>query len=431
MTRAAPQPEPPTVKGWCPGALTPMRTGDGLIVRVRPRCGAFSISQLLALSEIAERYGNGSIDLTRRANLQLRGCDEAGLPELWSALDTCGLIDPSPEAEAVRNVIVSPLVGFDPTQVVDIEPVAAALEQLLATSPALWHLPAKFGFIVDGGGMLSLDGVAADIRVKAHVVDGRAVMSVGIDTAEGTRSIGLLAPDKAAHAAARLAETFVRLPKLPRARIRDLDPDGVAALESALRGEGMPPGAGRSAPPAAEDRVGHLTMRGVSVAVGLGAPLGRLAAVSLREIADEAARLGIATLRVSPWRVLYAPVRTAAEAETLLATAARSGLVIQGSDPLLRIDACPGAPSCRSAWGDTRAAARQIAAQWADLPALGSVHVSGCAKGCARSQPADLVLVAGSAGFGIVRRGTAASPPDAVVAPASLTDLPAVLRTGT
>ncbi len=50
--------EPATVKGWCPGALRPMQTGDGLIVRVRPRCGELSLSQVAALGVIAGRYGN-------------------------------------------------------------------------------------------------------------------------------------------------------------------------------------------------------------------------------------------------------------------------------------------------------------------------------------------------------------------------------------
>ncbi|MEO1207882.1 MAG: precorrin-3B synthase, partial [Pseudomonadota bacterium] len=41
------------VKGWCPGALRPMESGDGLIVRVRPRCGAVRLPTLEALSDIA------------------------------------------------------------------------------------------------------------------------------------------------------------------------------------------------------------------------------------------------------------------------------------------------------------------------------------------------------------------------------------------
>ena len=31
-------------KGWCPGALRPMQSGDGLLLRVRPKAGSFSIA---------------------------------------------------------------------------------------------------------------------------------------------------------------------------------------------------------------------------------------------------------------------------------------------------------------------------------------------------------------------------------------------------
>ena len=99
------------VKGWCPGALRPMQSGDGLIARVRPWCGAFSLAQASGLAEIAERLGNGHIDLTRRANLQIRGLREEGLPGLHDALDRLGLLDPDPATEAARNIMVGPLAG--------------------------------------------------------------------------------------------------------------------------------------------------------------------------------------------------------------------------------------------------------------------------------------------------------------------------------
>ena len=77
------------VKGWCPGALRPMLSGDGLIVRIRPFCGAFSLEQARGLADLARRLGNGHIDLTRRANLQLRGLSDERMPELharaWQA----------------------------------------------------------------------------------------------------------------------------------------------------------------------------------------------------------------------------------------------------------------------------------------------------------------------------------------------------------
>ncbi len=69
----------PRIKGWCPGAWRPMATGDGLLVRVRPPLGQLSREQTLALCDAAETFGSGLIELTSRANLQLRGVtDEAG-----------------------------------------------------------------------------------------------------------------------------------------------------------------------------------------------------------------------------------------------------------------------------------------------------------------------------------------------------------------
>lgn len=75
------------VKGWCPGALRPMPSGDGLIVRIRPFCGALSLEQARGLAALARRLGNGHIDLTRRANLQLRGLWTSTCPSfthLWA-----------------------------------------------------------------------------------------------------------------------------------------------------------------------------------------------------------------------------------------------------------------------------------------------------------------------------------------------------------
>lgn len=421
--------EPPTVKGWCPGALRPMLTGDGLIVRVRPRCGALSPSQMLDLAEIAQGYGNGLIDLTRRANLQLRGIAGHSLPEVWAALSRSGLIDASPDAESVRNVMVTPLAGHDPSEIADVRPIATALEKSLTETPTLWPLPGKFGFIVDGGGVLSLDSERADIRLRAVKVDGHVRMALGIDTTQGTQWLRLLDPQTAPDTAVRAAAAFLRAPKPhPRTRMRDLDAAGIAALQTALAKDGTP--ADHIAPhqQPTSVRIGLIGACGRIAAVGLGAPLGRVTAKALAHTGDAAIRFGIGTFRLSPWRALFVPAQGEAEAAALIAAAQNAGLVISPRDPLTAIDACPGTPACRSAWADTRAAARRIAAQM-PLPGVGSVHISGCAKGCARSKPADLVLVACPSGFGIVRHGTAQATPGAVVTSAALDDLPAILRT--
>ncbi len=49
------RPAPPYRKGWCPGALRPMETGDGLLARVRAPRGRLSLDQAAALADAAIR----------------------------------------------------------------------------------------------------------------------------------------------------------------------------------------------------------------------------------------------------------------------------------------------------------------------------------------------------------------------------------------
>src|SRR5262245_33259769 len=98
------------VKGWCPGALRPMESGDGLIVRVRPRLSRLSLVQLDTLGQAAQRFGSGSLHLSNRANVHIRGVTAAGHEAALELLAAADLIDSDPRAEAVRNIMLLPLI---------------------------------------------------------------------------------------------------------------------------------------------------------------------------------------------------------------------------------------------------------------------------------------------------------------------------------
>ena len=322
-------------KGWCPGVLRPMESGDGLIVRVRPWCSAFTLAQAKGLAEAAEAFGNGLIDLTRRANLQIRGASMATLPGLQRALGALGVVDDDAGSEAVRNVMVGPFAG------VEARALAAELSQALATDRRLHGLPAKFGWLVDDAAHASILGERADVAL--------CVIAKGVALRKRGAWIGAVTHDRAI--AAALGETV------------DLTP--LAQVP----------------------KVGKLP-------AGIAAPFGRLESDRFGKLLDLAERAGAREVRLSPWRALYFDVPVPG-AEVL-------GLIVDDRNPLLRIDACPGAPDCRSSTVDTRAAARRLAAK----PFEGTIHVSGCAKGCARSAPADLVLVGEQGRYGVIRHGT-------------------------
>ncbi|WIM10309.1 precorrin-3B synthase [Enhydrobacter sp.] len=354
------------IKGWCPGALRPMESGDGLLVRVKPWASALTLAQAGGLAAIAERLGNGHIDLTRRANLQLRGVAAQSLPELHRALGQLGLLDPDAEIEAARNIMVGPLAGAEGRA------IAAALTEALSADRRLAAgLPAKFGWLVDAPGPLSIIGERADVAL--------CLLPEGVALRVAGRWLGLASRDQIVSCL-------------------------LAASRTCLDGRPMPSLAGMdSVPVPGRQRLGR-----IGDAFGIAAPFGRLEAGQLQGLVALAAKAGASELRLSPWRAVYLD----AEIEG----ASALGLIEDGEDPLLRIDACPGSPACRAASVDARRDARRLAA-WGFA---GTLHVSGCAKGCARSAPADLVLVGGDGRYGIVRNGTARDRAQRTVEPGEL-----------
>jgi len=414
-------------RGCCPGALRPMESGDGLIVRVRPRAGGFDAETLIALADAASRYGNGQLDLTRRANLQLRGVKRETLPRLLDLLAERGLLDGDAEAEAVRNILVSPLAGADPKEVLDVRPLAIELSRLIEADRALWSLPGKFAFLIDGGGALPLDAERADIRLKAIAAGQAARIALGIDRRDEVFWLGHSSPETAPAAAVRVAHAFLECrPGGGRGRLRDLSDSGAERVRAAVS-KVVDPIAAPPSPLARTSPLGLLKDGPHVFAVGIAMPFGRIEGAILRSLVEALAAAGAKEVRVSPWRTLYVPIDSRTLAEGMLGAAASFGLIVDGDAPLLKLDACPGAPACCRARGDTRRAAQLLAAAVRAHPEIRSVHVSGCPKGCARSTPADLVFVARDGGYGLVRNGTASDRPEKTIASAELRELPSVL----
>ena len=198
--------------------------------------GRMSPHELRVLADAARHFGNGHIDLTRRANLQLRGVSEGSLPSLHDAIARLGLLDDSPDGEAVRNVMINPLAGMDPAEVLDARGVGRELERRLATEKSIWALPSKFGFIVDGGGVLSLAEQRADVRLVAIAHGSEAAFAVGLETRSGTEWLGSISPDAAAAAAIEIGLAFINVAsREPRQRMRDLSDEGLWSIRSAMR----------------------------------------------------------------------------------------------------------------------------------------------------------------------------------------------------
>jgi len=429
------------VKGWCPGALRPMPTGDGLLVRVRISGGRLSFARAEALASCARDCGNGTIEISSRANLQLRGVEQGKLGELQTRLATLGLIDADPATERVRNIVASPLGDVDPEAILDVAPIVAALEARLAVDEGLRGLPGKFGFVIDAGGRWPLGDVEADVRFEAFPAPEGAQFAVWLDGGphprplparggEGRgaaagysppRSYGeglgvgraaIVAPHDLPEVAARIARAFLTLagpgPDAPR-RMRSLvhrDGATVVFKTASLVAETVL-ATPRAASP--RDSVGVLPLANQA---GLGAapPFGRMQAEAFAELARAARVAGASGLRLTPWRTIVAIGLESSGAPRLATQLAGFGFIVAPDDPRLSVVACPGAPACAHAEADIQADAREFAEL---LPRAGGIalHVSGCVKGCARASPTPLTLVAKLGGYDLVVDGRAGDPP--------------------
>ncbi|WP_299043196.1 cobalamin biosynthesis protein CobG [uncultured Tateyamaria sp.] len=342
-----------TVKGWCPGAWRPMMSGDGLIVRIRPRLARLTAGQTLGLCALSRSHGNGIIDLTSRANLQLRGVSEDRHEDLLQALFDLDLIDATADGEARRNIVTTPLWAKS-----DLTTrLHAAILQALPDMP---RLPAKMGIAIDTGIGPVLSDTPADFRFERSK-NGLILRADGAPMGK---------PVTEADAPAALTDLtnwFVATGGPTAGRMaKHLETNEL-------------PATWRDTPPAAP---GDRLQPGDNT---YGAAFGSIDASALAALIRDSQA---SALRVTPWRLF------------LLENAqpcAPHGFITDPTDPLLHIHACPGAPACASATVDTRQLARQLA-----KPGL---HVSGCAKGCAHPRPAPTTLVGNNGAYDLVENG--------------------------
>ncbi len=405
MTAIAPQ-----RKGWCPGALTPMETGDGLIARIRAAGGRLTLDQAATIAAVARACGNGAISLSARANLQIRGVRAATLPNLQARLGAVGLIDADPEVERLRNIVASPLSDIDPDAAFDVSPSVAALERRLAEDMSLRPLPAKFAYVIDARGRLPLADIDADIRFEATWEANEPAFAVYLGGDDAWAAISSV--DEIGETAARVARAFLAFAgdgcdalRRMRALVARRGAEAVFA-EAGLVPSPYPRA---SACALLADALGAHAF-GRTIVVGVAAPFGDIDSTAFSTLIGQAHRAGADGIRLAPWRTFFLTGLNPRSAASFVKEAAKLGFIVEARDKRLRVAACPGAPACLHGVHGLRA----DAARWAELlpPGEGVIlHVSGCAKGCARPLPTLATLVATEAGYDLVVAGKPSDDP--------------------
>jgi len=358
-----------------------MQTGDGLLARLRIAGGRISPAKLARLAQLAGDFGNGVVEITARGNLQVRGLTAAGALPFARAVEALVSIE--------RGLVVEtpPLAGEELGA--DADPRKLATPIRAAAAPLAANLGPKVTVVVDGNGRFNLSGLKADIRLAA-VADGWALTV-------GGHFFGVTAqPEQAALSALKLLAASG-----PEARATDLPHMALLACLGHLCADAAEP-VGQSAPP-----LGHIETSSRSI-IGLALPFGAVAWDRLAHLALVAPHHGVSEFRLSPQHILLAM-----DGEpSLLEDLEPDDFVSHPLDPRRRVSACIGSGGCASG----HVAARLVASRLA--PLVGehdTLHVAGCAKGCALPRRAAVTLVGQLDGFGLVLDGRASDAPVTVL----------------
>ncbi|OJF96551.1 precorrin-3B synthase [Pararhizobium antarcticum] len=392
-------------RGACPTLATPMQTGDGLLVRLRPVRSGFALSEIVTLASAARRFGNGILEVTARGNLQIRGLVPETVPALAAVIADADI-------DITDGVAIEtpPLAGMDPAEIINPLPLALQIRAAIAGHrPALLLAP-KLSIIIDGGGGLHLDQTSADIRLRAFRVGSDVLWLLGIAGTEKTAERIAVLP-----AADVVPAVLLILAELARrgrdARGRDLDGGMLARVLGST--EGLQVISSREPAPLP---AGIHDCGGNGPVLGLALAFGQTDVESLLALADRLERLGVHEIRLAPGHALLVPGLKHGDVPETQAFARTLGFLISPDDPGNHIAACAGMGACASALLDTKAVARLFIDTAPEvLDGSLAVHLSGCAKGCARPSAATLTMLGAPLGYGLVVNGPASAAPNAYI----------------
>jgi ferredoxin-nitrite reductase len=397
----------------CPDIYHPAIARDGLLTRLRIPGGMLESPQCQAIANLLTATGLEYIQVTNRANLQLRALMQDLDPALLTKLADDGLSTGNAAIEGIRNIMLSPTAGIDAQELIDVYPIAAAWDDYLDRHPELGILSNKFSVGFDGGGSVGIIDRPNDITLLA-ISDREFELYLGLsERGSAPVSVGVrLGLDECLPMLAAIAQAY-------RAGIEFLggDPRRKPRLREVIGHWGL---IGFSeivqrkftssrqfmftTCDLAQELVGTDVNRHLGVHqqsqldryyLGIVLSLGKWTLAQVKGLGEIADRYGSGSIRLTPWQNIILPNVKSVDLEQVQGLITDLGLIHTANHPSSLLRACAGSTGCQFGATDTQQDAidlsTYLAANWKlDRPL--SIHLSGCDKSCAQHDLADITL---------------------------------------
>ncbi|MDZ7962729.1 MAG: precorrin-3B synthase [Aulosira sp. DedQUE10] len=395
----------------CPGLFYATPAQDGILSRIRIPGGILNSQQCRAIADIADKYGRGYVDVTNRANLQVREIHQGINAEVLKHLQDLGLACSNTTVDQIRNIMTSPTAGIDPQELIDTRPFVAAWDNYITANPQLSGLSAKFSVCFDGGGIVSVSDRVNDIVFAAVLVEGevyfRLCLSVGAKGNPATDTGIVLPPEQCLPVLAALADVYLaHLDPTSKHKLRLREVLNSIGCENYLQqvqqrltftfsSQQTDRWEQKSETPFHHIGIHPQRQSGLFY-LGIVLPLGRLETRQILGLAELAEKYGSGTLRLTPWQNLLLtdiPQKSIVDVQREIAFL---GLDDSISNIKSTLVACSGKKGCAASATDTRGDALTLAEYLQTRVSLDSpvnIHFSGCAKSCAQHSKSDITLL--------------------------------------
>jgi ferredoxin-nitrite reductase len=374
---------------------------------------------LREIANVADELTTGYVQITTRANLQIRLIQPKDTPEVLRRIQSVGLHTRGAGADNIRNITCNPTAGVDPTELVDTLPLCHQLSQIILNDRSFFNLPRKFNVAFDGGGLIGSVEDTNDIGVKAVKVEGVEHIAPGIyfrfklGGATGHKAFAqdlgvLVAPDQVLKVIQAIIRVYIangNRTDRKKARLKWLLETWPLAkyleeTEKALGFKLLRAGPEIGSAPTSDlphTHVGVFPQKQTGLNyVGVAIPVGQISPKQLMRLAELADLYGSGEVRLTVWQNVVIPNVADGFVETLKKALVKMGLDWRQSNLRSGVIACTGNSYCKFASSNTKAHAIELANyldKRVQLDKPVNIHLTGCPNSCAQHYMGDIGLL--------------------------------------
>jgi sulfite reductase (ferredoxin) len=154
------------------------RAAGSYMVRIRIGAGLVLPYQLERIAQLSKTYGNGTVHVTTRQDIQIHQINIENTPDVLEGLLKAELSSRGGGGNTVRNITACPRAGVCPKQQFDVAPYAIATAEYLLQFKSSYNLPRKYKIVFSGCSEDCAFASVADLGFFAHQKNGTKGFSV-------------------------------------------------------------------------------------------------------------------------------------------------------------------------------------------------------------------------------------------------------------